>query len=64
VRAFFPSLDLTRVGEGIPEDFSTQDLVGHIAAMDSVAERLLTNNMVKHCKATDKCKATDVLFIL
>ncbi|CAD6342768.1 unnamed protein product [Miscanthus lutarioriparius] len=45
VRAFFPSLDLTPVGEGIPEDCSSEDLAGHIAAMESVAERLLADNV-------------------
>lgn len=45
VRAFFPSLDLTPVGEGIPEDCSSEDLAGHIATMESVAERLLADNV-------------------
>jgi len=48
VRAFFPSLDLTPVGEGMPEDCSTEDLAGHIAAMESVAERLLADNVMQN----------------
>ena len=48
MRAFFPSLDLTLVGEGMPEDCSTEDLAGHIAAMESIVERLLADNVMQN----------------
>jgi len=47
-RVFFPSLDLTPVGEGMPEDCSTEDLAGHIAAMESIVERLLADNVMQN----------------
>ncbi|CAD6342771.1 unnamed protein product [Miscanthus lutarioriparius] len=41
VRAYYPGLDLTRVGEGKPKDCSAEDFASHIVAMEPVADSLI-----------------------
>jgi len=41
VRAYYPDLDLTRVGEGKPKDCSAEDFASHIVAMEPVADSLI-----------------------